>query len=124
MKLFYAIALLLTSSLAGAEFSGEWDQATALAKIKEGNVVVLDVRSPSEYKEGHVPTAINIPHNQIDENIDKLKGLENKDILIYCRSGRRAGMAESVLSEKGFKQLYHLKGDMQGWKAANLTIEK
>lgn len=114
----------LAASFALADFAGEWDQAEALKRMQSSDVVVIDVRSPGEFAEGHVPGAINIPHNQIDEHAATLAELKGKDLLIYCRSGRRAGMAESELTEMGFSNLYHLKGDMQGWKAANPKIKK
>ncbi len=121
----FAIALgTLSATAAHADFAGEWDQAEALRKIQNQQVVVIDVRSPEEYAAGHVPGAINMPHNKLDEHADRLADLKGKDLLLYCHSGRRAGMAESELTEKGFENLYHLKGDMQGWKAANMKIEK
>lgn len=124
MKLLLSIVLALFTTTAMADYAGEWDQATVLEKIKEGKTLILDVRSASEYADGHVPSAINIPHNELEANLAKLKGYENKDIVIYCRSGRRAGVAEGILSGKGFTQLYHLEGDMNGWNEAKLTQEK
>ncbi|MDX1695342.1 MAG: rhodanese-like domain-containing protein [Ketobacteraceae bacterium] len=120
----FCLAIGILSQSAFADFAGEWDQKTALEKMKSPDVVVIDVRSPEEYAEGHVPGAINIPHNQMDEHQDTLSSLKGKELLLYCRSGRRAGMAESQLTEKGFENLYHLKGDMQGWLNANRAVEK
>lgn len=124
MKKIIALTLAVFSSLAYADYSGEWDQPTVLTKGTQGEALIIDVRSPGEYAEGHVPNAINIPHSDIDSHLSKLDGYKNKDIVIYCRSGKRAGIAEGILSEKGFTQIYHLKGDMNGWKAANMKIEK
>ena len=124
MRFFAATLLMLISAFSMADYKGEWDHKTALEKIAAGNVLVLDVRSPSEYKSGHVPGAINVPHKTIKENLSLLNKHKDKDILIYCRSGRRAGFAESALSELGFDNLYHLKGDMNGWQEANMKIEK
>ena len=114
----------LAGTLAHADYAGEWDQAEALKKMQQGNVLVVDVRSAGEFAEGHIPGAINIPHNELEQHLSKLAGYEDKEVLLYCRSGRRAGVAESALSEKGFKQLYHLKGDMNGWKETGQTIAK
>ena len=112
------------SAVAHADYAGEWDQATALKKMQEGKVLVVDVRSAGEFAEGHVPGAINIPHNELAKHMSRLAGYENKEVLIYCRSGRRAGVAESELSDKGFTQLYHLKGDMLGWQKTGQKIAK
>ena len=119
-----AATLSLAAPAALADFAAEWSHETALEKMKSPDVVVVDVRSPGEYAQGHVPGAINIPHNKIDEHSDVLAELQGKQLLLYCRSGRRAGMAESALTEKGFTDLYHLAGDMQGWQKANLPVEK
>ena len=124
MRLITAALFMFVSSLSIADYKGEWDHATALEKMAAGKVLVVDVRSPSEYQSGHVPGAINVPHKNIKENLSMLTKHKDKDILIYCRSGRRAGFAESTLTELGFENLYHLKGDMNGWQEANMKIEK
>lgn len=124
MKALITILLLILSYPVAADFVAEWDQATAQEKMKNTNVIVIDVRSPEEYAEGHVPGAINIPHNKITEHKEQLAKLKGNELLLYCRSGRRAGWAEETLTEMGVGNLYHLKGDMQGWQAAGLKIEK
>ncbi len=100
------------------------DQKTALNKIEGKEIIVLDVRSVGEFEEGHVPGAINIPHNQVEERLAELSQYQDKPVLVYCRSGRRAAMAETILTETGFKQLHHLQGDMIEWSKNNLPIEK
>ncbi|NBV82802.1 rhodanese-like domain-containing protein [bacterium] len=61
---------------------------------------VIDVRTPEEYQSGHYPNAINIPLDQIEANIPKLKS-EKRSIIVYCRSGRRSGEAKSKLAAAG-----------------------
>ena len=68
--------------------------------IESNNYTIVDVRTPEEYSEGHLVDAINIPYDQIDENIDLDK---NKTILVYCRSGNRSGIAYDILEDLGFK---------------------
>ncbi len=99
--------------------------ANALSKnLKTSEMLIIDVRTPQEYAAGHVPGAINMPHTSITSQLEKLQGHKNKTIVIYCKSGRRAGMAEQTLSDAGFKQLLHLDGDMDGWLEGNYPIEK
>lgn len=107
-----------------AEYAGELDQPTALSRIKQGTIFVLDVRSPQEYAQGHVPKATNVPHSDIEDHLDMLNLHKDEDILIYCKSGRRAEMAEEKLAAAGFKNVYHLKGDMKGWEASGMMIER
>ena len=72
---------------------------------------VLDVRTPGEFGAGHVPRAVNIPHDQIPSRLSELEDQRDRDVVVYCRSGRRAGIAEEALSDAGFRVL-HLQGDM------------
>jgi phage shock protein E len=78
-------------------------------------LVVLDVRTPAEYADGHVPGAINIPHTELAARIAELAAAREKDIVVYCRTGVRAEEALGVLGKSGFKRLYHLQGDYTRW---------
>ena len=84
--------------------------------------ILIDVRSPTEFKAGHVRTAVNIPHNEILENISLLDPYLEKDMIFYCRSGGRAGKVTRYLTELEYKGLYHLDGDFMGWQDSNLDI--
>ncbi len=68
--------------------------------ISENNYIVLDVRTKEEYDSGHVVNSLNIPVEEIDENIDIDK---NKTILVYCRSGVRSKKAKDTLVSLGYK---------------------
>lgn len=87
------------------------------------NALVLDVRTPGEYGEGHVPNAVNIPHSELASRLSELNSSSDRPIVVYCKSGRRAGMAANVLQGAGYTDLHHLAGDMDGWKAAGLPTE-
>ena len=66
--------------------------------INENNYIIVDVRTPDEYNEGHLKDAINIPVDEIEENIfDK-----TKTILVYCRSGNRSKTAYNSLTKMGY----------------------
>ena len=85
--------------------------------------LILDVRSAEEFAEGHVPGALNVPHSRITSHLATLGSIQ-QPVLVYCRSGRRAGIALETLTDLGFKQLYHLDGDMQAWQSESLPVEK
>ncbi|HSW33227.1 MAG TPA: rhodanese-like domain-containing protein [Steroidobacteraceae bacterium] len=74
---------------------------------------VLDVRSPEEYASGHVPGAVNIPYDQMASRIAEVP--KDKDVVLYCRTGRRAGIAAEVLAGQGYTRLQHLEGDIVAW---------
>ena len=78
-------------------------------------LVVLDVRTPAEYAEGHVPGAINIPNGELAARVAELADAKSRDIVVYCRSGVRAAQALDVLDKAGFKRLFHLQGDYNRW---------
>jgi rhodanese-related sulfurtransferase len=84
--------------------------------------LILDVRTGLEFEEGHVPGAINIPHTQLSERLGELGASKNQEIVVYCRSGKRAGIAESILVEAGFSAVRHLDGDMEGWQTAGHAV--
>jgi len=80
----------------------------------DASLVVIDVRSAEEYSQGHVPGAVNIPHDQIALRLAEVP--QDKDVVLYCHSGRRAGLAADVLKANGYTRLSHLAGDMVAWQ--------
>lgn len=84
--------------------------------------VILDVRSSEEYVAGHIPGAINVPYDEVAANLDSLEAYLTAEIVVYCRTGRRAGVAENVLREAGFTQVLDLQGHMTSWNEAELPV--
>jgi rhodanese-related sulfurtransferase len=89
-------------------------------RLGESGLVVLDVRTAEEFAAGHVPGAVNIPHDQVEARLAELAGAKDQDVVLYCRSGRRVQMAAGVLARAGFTRLSHLEGDYPGWAEAGL----
>src|SRR3972149_5154948 len=88
-------------------------------------IFLLDVRSPDEYREMHVPaTSRLIPVEELKNRINELKGLENNEIYIICRSGRRSEKASEILSANGFKKVFNIKGGVLEYKKMNYSIEQ
>jgi rhodanese-related sulfurtransferase len=86
---------------------GEVDGATA-RKLVAAGVKVVDVRTPAEFASGHVPGALNIPHDQMAERAGEI-GPPSTPVLLYCRTGPRTQAATRALQEKGFTTIYDLK---------------
>ena len=90
------------------------------------NAFLIDVRTPPEYKSGHIYGATNIDFNQVEnmkitfDNLDR-----NQPMLIYCAAGGRSSKTRVLMKEMGFKQIYELSSGISGWKAASkaLSIE-
>jgi rhodanese-related sulfurtransferase len=111
-------ALLLLPGLCHAETPGVGTITPAeLAKrLKEPNPpVVLDVRTREEYAAGHIDTAVNLPHDELGRRLGEIPGDKSSEIVVYCRSGKRAGVAEKILIENGYTNVKDMAGHWQGW---------
>lgn len=85
-------------------------------KMDNPSVVILDVRTEQEYKDGHLDGAL-LMDVQKDDFIQQLAKLDkNKTYLVYCKSGRRSAKALEVLGAQGFPRGYHLEGGFLNWK--------
>ena len=80
-----------------------------LTGVDLNSAIVLDVRSPNEFSQGHIDGAMNIPVQSLQK--DSMETIAKKDqpILVYCRSGARASAATQVLKGWGFTQVYNLR---------------
>lgn len=95
----------------------------ALKKIFESGAkdyVLIDARDETEFKEGHIPSAINIPANTIASKQDILP--KDKKIIVYCNTGSRSYMAYRKLMRMEYKNLYQTL--FAEWKEAGLEVEK
>lgn len=92
--------------------------------IADTSVVVLDVRSASEFAEGHIEGAVLIDQGQSDF-MEKTKAVlpTDKKIAVYCRSGRRSANAAGRLAAEGY-QCVNLKGGIIAWKEAGKQVSK
>ena len=119
----FALCFALLSQLALAAGSITADELDS--QMKAGKApLVIDVRGEEEYLAGHIPGARLIPHTQMGEYVEGLSALKDEPIVVYCRSGKRAGMAAEVLENAGFTKIQILEGSYQGWEAAGKPVKK
>lgn len=85
------------------------------AKMAEPGIVVLDVRTPEETAEGMIPGAMAIDYEADNFEAEVAKLDKNKTYLVYCRKGIRSSGACGIMAQKGFKNLYTLKGGYMAW---------
>lgn len=117
--------LVVASGCAPAPGSGPIAGADLAARLESGSPpFVLDVRTPSEYSAGHVPGAINIPHTELENRLAELGERRDVEIVVYCGTGRRAAMAESVLLEADFSRVRDLEGHMKQWQADGHPVQE
>lgn len=95
-------AVLLSLSVRAEQMVPE----VALTKVAQGAMLV-DVRTPEEYAEGHLPEAVNIPFEQIVEVFAKQGIAKDTPVVVYCRSGRRSGIAKESLDNAGYQAVYN-----------------
>lgn len=81
------------------------------------DTIWIDVRSAEEFNAGHLPGALNIVHTEIGGKIAAVTQDKNAEIQLYCRSGRRSGLAEAELKKLGFTNV-HNAGGYEALKAA------
>jgi thioredoxin 1 len=85
---------------------------------------LVDVRTPEEFREKSLSNSINIDYNN-EDFLNHIALLDkDKPTFVYCLSGGRSSAALNILSEKGFKEVYELKGGIMSWERENLPIEK
>jgi rhodanese-related sulfurtransferase len=91
--------------------------------MKMENAQLIDIRTPKEYETGFIEGFNNIDFmsETFDADIEKLD--KTKPVLLYCRSGRRTAKCSEKLVEKGFVQIYDLKGGITQWKFKGLELK-
>ena len=92
-------------------------------EIKNDSVVVVDVRTPSEYKSGYIKGAQNIDMKSADFQTEAAKLDKKKKIAVYCRSGKRSKVAANAMADMGY-QVIELNSGILGWQNASMPVEK
>lgn len=112
--------LVFATATAAAERPAVAPAAVAEIAARADAPIVLDVRTPEEFAAGHVPGAVLIPYDQLPARLGELD--RSRWVLVYCKSGRRAGIAEGVLEDAGF-EVRQIDGSWLRWQAESRPIE-
>ena len=94
------------------------DSSDFAKKISDSAVVILDVRTPGEFNEGHIKGAVNVDYEGMNFEGEVNKLDKAKTYAVYCRSGRRSGLATEVMAKNGFKSIFNLNGGVIDWQNA------
>ncbi|GAA3714559.1 rhodanese-like domain-containing protein [Salinicoccus jeotgali] len=86
-----------------------------LAEVLQRNSKLLDVRTPGEYRSGHIRKSINLPLNKVSDYKD-----DSKPVYIICQSGMRSKKATKVLRKKGIEAI-NVRGGMNQWRGKKVT---
>ena len=93
------------------------------AKQKQAHgAIILDVREPYEWREGHVHSAVHIPLGALTVRARELD--PSKEIVVVCRSGNRSMTAAKILTSAGFTQVSNLAGGMIAWSRQGLALRR
>ena len=106
------VSLLIYSpqTIAGPEVLGDLEAASqGWAMIEEG-ALLIDVRSAEEFTAGHIEGAVNIPHSDVDRLAALIGEDKGRATVVYCRSGGRAGQAQTALAERGYTHVFNASG--------------
>jgi rhodanese-related sulfurtransferase len=110
------IAALYTPTLLHWNKSKYGDVSVQEAKdliAKKPDLVILDVRTASEFSDGHIEGAINIPVEELSNRLSELS--KSDELLVYCRTGNRSATAVSILEDAGFTKIYHMHEGISTW---------
>jgi rhodanese-related sulfurtransferase len=114
-RLTFVISFVLILAACGISSEGyrniSSDEAKKLIDNKE--VVVLDVRTPEEYQDGHIPNALLVPLQELENKLNDLDKTE--PYLVVCRSGNRSTQASEILTSNSFTNIYNMTGGMNSW---------
>lgn len=98
------------------------DVAEGMALVADPSVVVIDVRTPAEFAEGHLDraTLVDFSAPGFRERIARLD--HSAKYFVYCHSGNRSGQATAILAELGFTNVYNLHGGLNAWVSAGAPV--
>jgi rhodanese-related sulfurtransferase len=91
---------------------------------RNAGFVVLDIRTPQEFQDGHIGGAVNIDYRSATFGADLDRLDKTKTYFVYCRIGRRSAEAIGIMIQKGFTSIYRTPGDIVAWRAAGLPLVK
>ena len=116
------LALLYMTGQIGTNIDAKVAEFDSSIKSHVGTLV--DVRTPQEYTREKIDGALNVDwkNSNFKSEIEKLD--KEKPVLIYCRSGKRAGRAKRMMKGLGFKKVVNLKGGINQWKAKGMPTKK
>jgi glyoxylase-like metal-dependent hydrolase (beta-lactamase superfamily II)/rhodanese-related sulfurtransferase len=91
--------------------------------LNNGNgLVLIDVREPWEYHQGHIPQALPIPLGDLAQRVDELD--TSNPVAVVCATGNRSQSAAALLGQKGFAKVYNVQNGMMGWQRAKLPVSR
>ena len=127
MKTLMSQALLMIAlqlPIGGWCVSPDIDRNELLQLIESrADVLLLDVRTSSEFAAGNIPGSMNVPVNELGRHLQAIRERGAEQVIVYCAAGPRALSAQKLLTEAGVGNVRHLLGDMSGWRSAGMPMD-
>ncbi len=89
-----------------------------------GEVLILDIRTAADYKNGHIKGAKSTPLKDFAKELEKFDSFKNSPVLIYCNSGNTVTAAIKMLRKTGFEKINNLDGGIAAWKEAKMPLSR
>ncbi len=124
MKKFLLLLLLLLMSaeLSAAGYKNIGSREAKELLAKNSAVFLLDVRTPDEYRQGHIQGGVLIPINELERRVNEVP--RNRPVLVYCAVGSRSNAAAGLLSGKGFKEIFNMQDGIMGWYRNGFPVSR
>jgi rhodanese-related sulfurtransferase len=96
----------------------------AAQRIAQGSPLILDVRTPREFQQGHIAGARLLPVQELQRRLGELQQYKQEEILLYCATGNRSTVAAKILADQGFENLTNLRGGVREWLRENHPLQR
>jgi len=119
------LLLLSLQACAATQASDEWVQAAEAQQLlqRQPDLKILDIRTPAEFQQGHLPSAQNLDFYSPDF-ASQLQALDpQQPYLMYCASGVRSAKAYQQMKALGFNTVYEIQGGYQAWSAGQFPVQ-
>lgn len=119
------IALIVTSIRSAMSPTKNLEPQEATVWVNRGDGVFVDIRSPDEFKKGHIHGSVSLPMEKIKQKeLSSIEKFKEAPIVIVCATGMTAKSAVSQLTAEGFTQVAVLQGGMNTWRSAKLPVSQ
>ena len=131
MRNFIAMLTMCASMVLPAVFADDAHSAPGaidaagiqqLQKSEPNKLLLLDVRTPGEYKRGRIPGTILVPMNQVPNNLHRIT--RDRKIVVVCATGARSGAVANWLSKNGYPWVKNYTGGTMDWSRRGLPLER
>ena len=102
----------------------EISASQAAQRIAQGSPLILDVRTPREFQQGHIAGARLLPVQELQNRLGELEAHKSAEILIYCATGNRSTVASKILADQGFENIYNISGGVREWLLENRPLKR